>query len=209
MNKKRIYLIVLIISAAAAVAAVVFYFLWPGISGPTPSKQPPAQTSTPPAPFDPSRPPTLQPPTGSAPDINDPAEQERQAEEALKRQALDFAGRQGSYSNANDFVAIRQAYPQSTTQLATFLESQRQELINTYPSYGAPYGRTMRSLSANITAGQPILNGTAATVEVQTQVVTNNTNGSSATSYVKVTIEYIKSGDVWMADHIQSEPLPL
>jgi len=209
MNK-RIYLILLIVGSALAIALVIFYFLWPfGSGGPKAPQPQPLPSEIPSQPFDPSRPPTLDTSDVPTPDINDPAERERQAQEALKRQGLDFSARQGSYSSADEFIAIRQIYPQSTSNLVAFLEDKRQSLIDKHPFYGASYGRTTRSLSAKILSGTPIVESKSAVVEVQTQVVTNDSNGSESISYERVTISYTKSGSTWLAERVETTPMDL
>lgn len=207
MNK-RTYLILLVIGAIVAVGLVIFYFLWPRDTQ-TPVTQPPPVDRAPAQPFDPSRPPTLEPSTEPAPDINDPAERERQAQEALKRQALDFASRQGSYSSVDEFAAIRQVYTQSTQELADFLEGERQTLIARYPAFGPSYGRTTRSLSAKILTGIPVLESGTAEVEVQAQVVTNSASGGETIGYERIVVSYTKSGNTWVASRVEASPLEL
>jgi len=208
MNNKRVFLITLIVVAVLAVLGVIYFFFWPFDFGTQPERQPPPQ-ETPVQPFDPSRAPVREQPEGPAPDINDPAEQERQAQEALKRQALDFSARAITYSSVNQFESIRQVYPDSTNELVEFLENQRQELASRYPAFGPAYGRTTRSLSANITDGTPVLENETVTVAVQAQVIINGTDGSETISYERITITFNRVGESWFADRIETQPLDL
>jgi hypothetical protein len=207
--QKRTYLILLIVGAVLALIAVVFFFLRPFGDG-TPATQPtPPPSGVPQTPFNPAAPPTFESPTGVAPDINDPAEQERQAQEALKRQAMSYAGRVGSHSSVDGFISIRQVYTESTEPLRERLESERQSLVATYPSFGPNYGKTTRSLSAFIASSEPIFTGTFALVEVQAQVVTNDTNGTETITYEKIAITFTRSNGEWLAAEIERESIQL
>lgn len=206
--QKRVYLILLIVGAVVGIILVVVFLIKP-FSG-TPSTQPaPLDRGAVERPFNPAEPPTFQSATGPAPDVNSPEEQERQAQEALKRQAMSYAGRQGSYSSIDGFESMRQVYPESTKTLADFLEAERQKLIAAHPSYGPSYGRTTRSLSANIVSSEPILTGTKAVLEVQAQVLTNEADGTEHLTYEKITVSFEKSNGEWVANDIRRDPLQL
>ena len=169
----------------------------------------PPPTEIPDRPFDPTTPPVLEPSTGPTPDVNSPEERERQAQEALKRQAMSFAGRSGSYSSVDSFASMRQVYSESTERLRDFLETQRQDLISRYPSFGSSYGRTVRSLSADVVSGVPVLSNDTVVLEVQTQVTINATDGQESIIYEMVTVTFVKSGEEWVADDVRVAPLDL
>jgi len=208
MNRRAILLILLVVGAIAGILAVIFFIIRPfegsGPAQPSPLPEPSRPT------FDPSQPPvTPSAPTGTTPSTSDPVERERQAQEALKRQALDYAGRQGSYSSVDGFIAIRQVYTLSTPTLQQFLESKRQELVRQYPGFGPSWSKGTRPLSAKITSGTPVLSSPQVVVEVQAQTTTNETDGTETVAYERIIITYTSINGSWIAERVDIAPLEL
>lgn len=205
MNK-RILFGLLIAAALLALGAVFWFVLKPVLPG-FPSQQPPALPAS--VPFDPSKsaPTPPAPTTGVKPDANSPAERERQAQEALKRQGMDYAARQGSYSNADDYQAIRDAEAGVTAELIAKLEARRTQLRKDHPAFGASYSQTIRSLSTDLDASSiPVLNGTNAKVVVQAQQITEEEGKPRAVTTVLLTLSFVKSGDSWIPSDVSLQP---
>lgn len=199
--QKRLLLVLLIIAALLGLFAVYWFVLRPVL--PSLPVQPPALNQQPEVPFNAQKAAVPQPqpqqPQGPAPSTTDPAEQERQAQEALKRSSMDIAARVGSYSNADNFDALRVMQASVGTAYAVKLENLRTQLIKDHPEYGPAWGQTLRALSATIDQGSiPVLNRTTATVSVQGQL-TVISDGKSTTSYVTVTLTLQRNGSNWMA----------
>lgn len=198
--QKRLLLVVLILLAAAGLFAVYWFVLRPVLPG-QPAAQPPASTQRPvEREFQPENS-APQPPTntGPAPSATDPAEVERQAQEAFKRFAMELAGRAGTFSNADQYESLRTLQASVDASYADKLEELRSSLLRDRPSYGSSYGQSMRALSATIDQGStPIVSRTTARATVQAQR-TINSGGTSQTTYVTVTIDARKNGNGWIA----------
>lgn len=195
--RNRILLILLVLAGIAGIIAVVWFVLRPVLPGFSP--QPPASTQQPSErPFNPT-PSIPQAPTSSgAVDANSPAERERQAQEALKRTAIDLAARLNTYSNANDYEALRQAQSIVDAEYAKQIETLRQTLRREHPSFGLSYGVTMNSLSAVINSPPPIFTATQASVSVQAQRVIENQGKLNDVSQVRIDLTFKKDGTAWV-----------
>ncbi len=207
MKNKRLLLFLLVGGGILAIAAILFFVFKPFQQ----SSQIPAQPDVPQQRvFNPQEAvPKLPEATGTPPSADDPAEAERQAQEALKRQAVEYAARQGTYSSVDGFAAVKTVYDQSTQAVQDFLKARSDKLITQYPSYGPSYGRTTRALSATIVSGTPILSGTEAHVDVQTQVILNDVQAQETVSYELVGLNLKKEAGVWLVSDITVEPLNL
>lgn len=97
MNK-RILAIILVVVGILAIIGTLWFFVFKKPSAPVVPQQPGQNTVTPSVPFDPSTSvPTFQPPTTSTPpDANSAEEKERQAQEKLRRIAMNYAARLGT-----------------------------------------------------------------------------------------------------------------
>jgi len=197
MNK-RIILTLLVLGAIAGILAVIYYILLPVLPSPI-APQPPAPTQLPSErPFNPTPDLPKAPTTTGNVDANSPAERERQAQEALKRVALDLATRINTYSNADDFEALRQAQAIVDASYAKELDSLRQVLRQDHPSFGDSYGVTMNSLSAVINSPTPILTSTQASVSVQAQRVIESQRKPSDIQMVQINLQFTKNGTTWV-----------
>lgn len=207
MNRNRILFIVLVVAAAIGLGLVFWYVLRPVLPGTpaTKTEQPPALPPS--VPFDPSKTAPQPPqPTGEPVDTTSPEERERQAQEALKRQAMDYASRQGTYSNADDYRALVDAQANVTVELATKLEDQRTLLRRSHPAFGPSYSQTIRSLSASIDATSvPLLNRSSATVRVQAQQITEEQGKARGVATVVVIVSFVKQGDNWIPSDVTLE----
>lgn len=148
--------------------------------------------------------------TGKAPtptpSPTDPAERERQAQDALNRQASTFAASVGSYSNADGFASIKNLYTQVTSDVKTFLETQRAQLLKNHPTFSSSWGQTTRALSSKITSPLPILSKNSVDVRVQSQQTIESIGASPIVSYMEADITFQKSGDAWIVSQIAWKP---
>ncbi len=204
---KRTLLILLIVGAIAAVLAVIIFILKP--FGDLPGQQPPPLPERVERTFEPSDAVPKPPAPSPAPDVNDPAERERQAQEAMKRQGMDFAGRVGSYSSVDNFAALRDVYALVTDEYRAKLEVMRADLIKQYPSFGTSWGRTYRPLTTKILSGTPVLSSSRVVVEVQGQLIIERAGENPVVSNVKSTITFVKQGTNWIVSDVTEATLEL
>lgn len=207
MQNKRLLLFLLIAGGILGVLAVVFFILKPFQNSNQPSEQPTVPEQRP---FNPQGAvPQLPEATGTPPSPNDPAEAERQAQEALKREAMNYAARQGTYSSVDGFASVKTVFDLSTQEVRDFLQARSDQLAKQYPSYGPSYGRTTRALSAAITDGTPVLDGSQVGIDVQAQVILNDAQGNETVSYELIRLTFAKIADAWLVSNIRIEPLNL
>lgn len=206
-TQKKIVAALLILFVIAAIAFLIWFLRTgqvPGLPKQQPPSLPSAVQSQPeqpsPSAGTPTTPAVNVPATPASPTMSR-SEQERQAEDALKRDALMFASRVGSYSNADGFSTMKEVYASATDQVKTYLDGERQKLVQAHPQTGTSYGQTMRSLSAQITDGLPLLSSSAATVLVQTYHTIDD-NNVQVSDYQQATLSYVKKGDAWLVDKI-------
>ncbi|MDO8617484.1 MAG: hypothetical protein Q7N87_01155 [Candidatus Uhrbacteria bacterium] len=147
--------------------------------------------------------------TAPATTIITPAERERQAQDALKQQAMVFVAREGSYSNADEFISIRGVYVDVTAGMQTVLELERQKLVAAHPARGAAWGQTSRSLSARVSSSLSVLDQTSAEVTVQAQVTVTAGDAPSSVTYQEIILSFQKVGDRWLVSRMTSRPLAL
>lgn len=207
MNKRLLF-VVLAIVGVIGIGLVLWFVLRPVLPTiPGLNQQPPTLPDRVETPFDPTKsvPPT--PKSDVKVDPTSPEERERQAQEALKRQAMDFAARQGTYSNSDDFDSLRETLPTVTAELRAELETRRNDLRRDHPAFGTAWSQTMRTLSAEIEpSSAPILTATQATVYVQAQQVTE-TNNSKTDTLVRLTVVFTKQGSIWIPSDVSLQPL--
>lgn len=202
MNKRFIGLMLLI--AGISVLAIVLYFvLLPLIKKQPTTPAVPTSTGQPTTtPTTPQNAPTTPAPT---PAPGSPADNERQAEEAIKRQSIDVAARAFSYSNADGFAGITSVFTESTADLKAFLESERARLVTQHP-LTTSWRQTARTVSARIVSPLPLLGKTYAQVSVQAQMIVDEAGKAQIVSYQEITISYVKQGNLWVAARMETQP---
>jgi hypothetical protein len=196
--RNRILLILLVIAGVVGVIAVVWFILRPALPSIL-SPQPPASTQQPSEkPFNPT--PNLPQPTTSSGTVDSasPSERERQAQEALKRTAIDIAARINTYSNADDFEALRSIQSVVDPAFATTLETRRQTLRRDHPAFGNSWGISTNALSATLNSPPPIFTATQASVSVQAQQVVESAGRPNEVKQVRVDLTFKKNGTSWM-----------
>jgi hypothetical protein len=126
---------------------------------------------------------------------------ERALQDFLRRQAVDFAARVGTYSNSDEFAGIKQVYVDASPELRTYLETQRLELVKAHPLRGELWGQTARSLSSRILTSAPLVGKTSADVLVQLQIL-SGPDGQTSKSYREAKITYTRANATWTASRI-------
>lgn len=190
--QRRTKALLLIVFGVLVIVAVLVWFLWPWkqqLSNPAP--QPPGYQE--PLPTEPL---PVQP--APAPVIADPSLLEaRRLEDKLRRFAEEFASRAGTYSNTDDFAALRDAGLEGTAQVRTFLAAERTRLTAAYPLRTGTWGQTARGLASKITSPTPIRDQQEVQVQVDVQVVTESGDSAPVTSYRKANLTLQRTGTVW------------
>ncbi len=195
--KNRILLILLVLAALAGIIAVVWFILRPALPGSLTQQPPGSGQQVSEKPFNPT-PALPQPSTGGATDGNSPAEQERQAQEALKRTALDMAARLNTYSNADGFDALRVIQASVDQSFVEALETRRLTLRNEHPAFGSPWGMTMNALSATLNSPPPILSAVQASVSIQAQSTIEAFGRANEVKQVRIDLTFKKNNNVWV-----------
>ncbi|MEI7512375.1 MAG: hypothetical protein WCK01_02860 [Candidatus Uhrbacteria bacterium] len=206
MQRRNIF-IVLFIAALLGIGAVVWFILKPVLpSLPTnTTKQPPALPAE--IPFDPTKS-GLKAATTTAVsiDLNSPQEKERQAEEAIKRLANDFAARQGTYSSSDNFESLRAITASVTPTLKTKLDSRLAQLRADHPAFGDSWTQSIRVLSTELdNASIPLIGRADAKVTIQAQQVTTVKTVDQAATVV-LTVLFVKQGDKWIPSDVSLQP---
>lgn len=198
--QRRTQAILLIVFGLVVIVGVIFWLIWPlkkELSGPViqPPAYPEGQTQTGILPSE---------PTPTAPTPADPALLEsRRLEDRLRRMAQDFASRAGSYSNADDFAALRDAGLEATPTVRTFFASEQTRLRAAYPLRSGTWGQTVRGLASKITSPTPIRSQTEVTVQVDAQVIVEAGDATPQTGYRKANITFQRTGTNWMVSRIE------
>lgn len=196
--QRRTKAILLIAFGILVILGVLWWLFWPNAEQtPEPFNQPPGYTDT-------QAQPVIEPePAAPAPVPADPALIEsRRLEDRLRRMAQDFVSRAGSYSNADEFAALREAGLEATTDVRTFFAAEHTRLMAAHPFRSGSWGQTTRGLASKITSPTPIRDQTTVTIEVQAQVVTEVGEAAPETSYQNVTVTFEKSGTSWLVSRI-------
>ena len=152
-----------------------------------------------------STPETFTPPAAK-PIPSSPEEKERQAQEALKRQALSFAARQGTYSSVDGFVAMQAVYLEASTGVREQLEKARVALVAEHPSFGPVWGQTMHTLSARITSPLPLIGKSSAQVTVQAQQTIERGDAANEVSYKQIVLDFNQAGETWIVSRVVVQP---
>ncbi len=193
MNKRTTLL--LLLAVAVLLIAGVLYWMFGGKTGPV--QQPPAPQPTGGVPAETSVPFT----TSTNRGMTD-AEKERQAQEAIKRQAMILGSRLGTYGNADAFVAIKTVYVDATSDVQAYLESIRVRLDREHPIKSGAWGQTTKALSARIDSGFPVLTSRAVDVIVQTQKVVESAGVADVVTYEEAKLSFVKQGSLWVLSRV-------
>lgn len=126
---------------------------------------------------------------------------ERNLQDLLRRKALDFTARVGTYSNADEFGGIKQVYVDATPELRTYLETQRTQLAKDHPLRGPMWGQTARALSVRFLTLPPLAGKTSVDLVVQVQLVAGP-DEQTAKTYREAKISYTLTNNAWMASRI-------
>lgn len=196
--RNRTILILLVLAGVAGIIAVFWFILRPALPGtltpqPTPTTQNPS-----PKPFNPT--PSLPQPavTSGTVDNASPAEKERQAQEFLKRTALDMATRLNTYSNADGFDALRVLQASVDSAMALKLETTRLTMRRDHPSFGKSWGQTVQALSAVLNSPPPILTAIQASVTIQAQMTVEDAGKANVVSQSRIDLTFKRNGDSWI-----------
>ncbi|HVM91088.1 MAG TPA: hypothetical protein VMU11_04305 [Verrucomicrobiae bacterium] len=205
--QKRFVFIGLLLAAIIGIGLVVWFVLRPVLpSLPGTKTQQPAPLPAE-VPFNPQNS-APKAPTTTATNVNpnSPEEQERQAEEALKRQATDFAARQGTYSSVNNYESLRAITANVTADLAVKLNQRLNQLRKDHPSFGPSWAQSIRPLSTDLdSASLPVIGHTTAKLTVKAQQITE-TGGAQTTATVMLTVQLTKQGDAWTPSDVSLQP---
>lgn len=121
---------------------------------------------------------------------------------AVKRLAMAFAERFGSYSSEGNFTNITDLQTLMTASLRTwadgYVTTQRAKLVGSAQFVGV----TSRALNANFSTFDEA--GGVATVTVQTQRrETSSTDASGRVYYQDLTLEFLKTNGSWLVDSVK------
>lgn len=205
--KKKIVAAVVALVLIGAVALIVILtrtMFFPSVAKPQPPGLPSAVEPQIPT-SGPGAAPTIVAPAAPSPvkpggTLTDEAE--RQAQDALMRQAMTFASRSASYSSVDGFATILEVFPQSTPDVQTYLLNLQKSLQAAHPIAGPSWGQNTRSLAPMIASGIPILTSGGAQVTVQTRQTTE-TDGKETSSYKEADITFVKINGAWLVSRVE------
>jgi hypothetical protein len=208
---KRILAALLLFGGLVAIGAVIWWVVAQGGSG-RPTTEP-TQLPTQQPLLDPSTGRQINPDQVTQPtkiDPQSPEERERQAQEALKRHALSFAARYGSYSNTDEFGSWRSLGVDITAGVQPYLVAEQKKLLQAHPQKDGYWGQTTKALSSRITSALPVLGKTTAEVTVQTQqTITADAQPNPSVSYQEMILSYSNVNGTWLVSRITLKPLVL
>lgn len=142
-------------------------------------------------------------PTPTPPPPTDPALLEsRRLEDKLRRMAQEFVSRAGTYSNTDDFAALRDAGLEATPAVRTFFAAEQARLREAYPFRAGTWGQTVRGLASKVTSPTPIRPQTDVIVQVDAQVLVSSGNASPVTSYRSARVTFQPSGSNWVVSRL-------
>ncbi|MFA6428957.1 MAG: hypothetical protein WCV84_00470 [Patescibacteria group bacterium] len=206
---QRRTLVVILLVTIVALLGLLFWLLRSLFFASKAPVQPPVLPSTVPVSqaepsSAPAQPPERRPETGPDKTLT-PAEQERQAQEALVRFAMSVTSRLGSYSNADDFASIKDAYDLVTPGVQTYLETVWATLTKDHPISGGSWGQTTEALAPRLVSGMPILSAQTAEVLVQTRQIIQQ-NRQSSRGYQDALLTLTKTGGIWLVSRLTWTP---
>lgn len=196
--QRRTKAILLIVFGLLVVIGVIVWLIWPWKQQLISQPQPPGYGDQPAS----TQP--LQTEPAPVPVTTDPALLEsRRLEDKLRRFAQDFVSRAGSYSNADEFTALRDAGLEATPEVRAFFTSERTRLLSAYALRSGAWGQTTRGLASKITSPTPIRDQRLVTVEVDAQVITESGDSSPVITYRKAIVNLQRTGDTWLVSKIE------
>lgn len=195
--QRRTSIILLVVAGVLAILAVLYWALQPVLKKPAP--QPPSlpEKSTQ-EPRGPAKIPTASAPT-VAPTTEVLKEDELQAQ--IKRKAMVYASRLGTYSSTDGFASLHDVLVDVTPEWQKTLTAMRDGLQKDHPMYGPSWGMTTKALTAKVVSA-PVGSKTSVRVTVQTTQSVLNAGIVSSTSYQLATMTLAKSGDTWKVAEI-------
>jgi hypothetical protein len=203
--QKRTLAILLIIFGLFGILAALYWTFSPVIKNratlprPTPSQPSPQPTPTPSAGVPQ---PTPKPSTPRS-TVN-----EEQAELVLRQQAMAFGARQGTYTSADGFVALRDIFLDVNPTVRAFYQSEQQRLSAEHP-LGSSWVQTTRALSSRITSALPLIGKTQATVTVQARQTIEADRKPAVISYQEIAITFTYDQGRWVVSRVEAKPLSL
>lgn len=205
---KRLIAVILIIVGILAIAGVLYWTFRPTPN--QPGYMPPAPSNEQLVPGEPLPPlpgPAATPPTQpSAPPVSSAEEQEQQL---LLNRASAFVGRQGSYTNLDGFIALRDVYLDVSPTVRAFYQAEMERLAKEHPVTAGTWVQTVRALSSKITSETPIIGKNQVVVSVQAQQVIEAGLTPAALTYVEFTVTFTREQGIWKVARIESKPLEL
>lgn len=202
--QRRTSIVLLLLAGIIAIIAVLWWALAPVLKK-SADQQPPAlpDKAAPVAPVTPSKIPTAAKPATT---LSGAALQEDQLQNALKRKAMVFAGRFGTYSSVDGFAALRDAQVDATTDLRKALVTQQAALQKDHPPYGNSWGITTLALSAAV-VDAPVAGKTSVSLTVQTQQNVYVAGAVQSTSYQEADMKLVKDGQDWRVSELTWKPV--
>lgn len=204
MQKRTIAILLIIFGIIAILAALYWTFspvikngsVLPRVTQPQPSPQPTPTPST-------GTPTPAPKPATPRSSVN-----EEQAELVLHQQSLAFAARQGTYTSADGFVALRDIFLDVNPTVRAFYQSEQQRLSKEHP-LGSSWVQTTRALSARITSELPLIGKTQATVTVQARQTIEADQKPAVISYQEIAITFTYDQGRWVVSRVEAKPLSL
>lgn len=205
---KRVLAILLIILGILAIAGVLYWTFRPTIQERARNTSPVA--SEPEAPVVPASPTPVIVPTPTAPQSATPTNSiEEQEQQLIRHRASAFAARQGSYTNADGFVALRDVYLDVSPTVRAFYQAEQQRLTQEHSLAKGLWTQTTRSLSSKITSDMPVIGKSQVVVSVQAQQSIESGTASAALSYREFMVTLSREQGRWVVSRIESRPLDL
>lgn len=205
MSKRTIAILLIVFGLIAIIAALYWTFspviktgsILPGRTQPTPTPQPVPTPSV------------ITPQTSPKPASPRVSINEEQAELVLRQQALAFAARQGTYTSADGFIALRDVYLDVNPTIRAFYEAEQQRLSKEHPLMGDAWLQTTRALSARITSDLPLIGKSQATVTVQAQQIIEAGQKPASISYREIVVTFTYMQGRWVVSRVESKALAL
>jgi len=207
---KRLIAVILIVIGILAIAGVLYWTFRPTGNQPTLLPTTPENGQLVPGePVPPLVSPSATPPSPVAPSAPPISSAEEQEQQLLLNRAAAFVGRQGSYTNLDGFIALRDIYLDVSPTVRAFYQAEQERLTKEHAVTNGTWVQTVRALSSKITSETPIIGKNQAVVSVQAQQVIEAGLTPAALSYVEFTVTFTREQGVWKVSRIESKPLEL
>lgn len=203
--QKRVIALLLVVFGLLAIAGVLYWTFAPSFKKPAPTAPAAPAPVQEPTPL-PSLPPPASPSNTPAPRAPTSEDQEQLL---LRQRALQFAARQGSYTNADGFASIQDVYLDVTPTVRSFYQAERDRWIKEHPAAVGPWTQTLRALSSRITSELPLGGKTQATVSVQAQQTIEANAQPAVVSYQEIIITFTRDQGRWLVSRVETKPLDL